>query len=169
MSGNDPSWSDHGWSDDDRPSILRVENCSEIDIAGNFYKQDGKYYDDCCDLQNAEDPECQTCFDSTVCIIVMCISCAIFVLFCIIFVYGWFCGLPPCTRCGQFLRKCCQRERPTVLSELVSVSAETPTPLPTRQEIQEPVINRLPRSKATDSQCSGKHSTFYDKLINLKY
>ena len=31
--------------DDDGPDILRVDNCSEVDIAGNFYKQNGKYYD----------------------------------------------------------------------------------------------------------------------------
>ena len=44
--------------DDDIPNILRVENCSEVDVAGNFYKQDGKYYDDCCDLENKNAPEC---------------------------------------------------------------------------------------------------------------
>ena len=44
--------------DDDGPDILRVDNCSEVDVAGNFYKQDGKYYDDCCDLENANDTEC---------------------------------------------------------------------------------------------------------------
>ena len=105
MSGNDPSWSDHDWSDDDRPSILRAENCSEIDVAGNFYKQDGKYYDDCCDLQNAEDPKCHsTQCDSTGCIIFLCIFCGILLLlFCIIFVWKML----------KFLRKCCQRERPT--------------------------------------------------------
>ena len=43
---------------DDGPAILRVDNCSEVDVAGNFYKQDGKYYDDCCDLENANDTEC---------------------------------------------------------------------------------------------------------------
>ena len=44
--------------DDDGPDILRVNNCSEVDIAGNFYKQNGKYYDDCCDLENKNAPEC---------------------------------------------------------------------------------------------------------------
>ena len=43
---------------DDRPDILRVNNCSEVDVAGIFYKQDGKYYDVCCDLENANDSEC---------------------------------------------------------------------------------------------------------------
>ena len=40
--------------------ILIVDNCSEVDIAGNFYKQDGKYYDDCCDLENENAPESST-------------------------------------------------------------------------------------------------------------
>ena len=40
------------------PDILRMNNCSEVDVAGNFYKQDGKYYDVCCDLENANDSEC---------------------------------------------------------------------------------------------------------------
>ena len=40
------------------PDILRVNNCLEVDVAGNFYKQDGKYYDVCCDLENANDSEC---------------------------------------------------------------------------------------------------------------
>ena len=40
--------------------ILRVDNCSEVDIAGNVYKQDGKYYDDCCDLENENAPKCST-------------------------------------------------------------------------------------------------------------
>ena len=44
--------------DDDGPDILRVDNCSEVDVAGNFFKQDGKYYDDCCDLENEDAPEC---------------------------------------------------------------------------------------------------------------
>ena len=39
--------SDHG--------ILRVDNCSEIDVA---YKQDGKYY--CCDSENERTPPCVT-------------------------------------------------------------------------------------------------------------
>ena len=42
----------------DIPNILRVDNCSEVDIAGNFYKQNGKYYDDCCDLEKNNAPEC---------------------------------------------------------------------------------------------------------------
>ena len=46
--------------DDDILNILRVDNCSEVDIAGNVYKQDGKYYDDCCDLENENAPECST-------------------------------------------------------------------------------------------------------------
>ena len=44
--------------DDDVPDIIRVHNCSEVDGAGLFYKQDGKYY--CCDLQSEDAPECQT-------------------------------------------------------------------------------------------------------------
>ena len=32
--------------------ILRVHNCSEIEVAGNGYQQNGKYYDRCCDLEN---------------------------------------------------------------------------------------------------------------------
>ena len=43
--------------DDDGPDILRVENCSEVDVAGNFYKQDGKYYEKCYDFENEDAPE----------------------------------------------------------------------------------------------------------------
>ena len=46
--------------DDDGPDILRVDNCSEVDVAGNFYvgNHDGKRYDVCCDLQNEDASEC---------------------------------------------------------------------------------------------------------------
>ena len=44
--------------DDDGPDILRVENCSEVDVAGDSYIQDGKCYDDCCDFENEDAPEC---------------------------------------------------------------------------------------------------------------
>ena len=47
-----------GRRDDNILNILRVDNCSEVDIAGNFYKQDGKYYDDCCDIEKNNAPEC---------------------------------------------------------------------------------------------------------------
>ena len=43
--------------DDDGPDILRIENCSEVDVAGNFFIQDGKYYDDCYDFENEDAPE----------------------------------------------------------------------------------------------------------------
>ena len=46
--------------DDDGPDILRVDNCSEVDVAGNFYvgNHDGKRYDVCCDSQNEDASEC---------------------------------------------------------------------------------------------------------------
>ena len=45
--------------DDDDPDILRVNNCSEVDVAGNFYEHDdGKWYDVCCDSENEDAPEC---------------------------------------------------------------------------------------------------------------
>ena len=43
--------------DDDGPDILRVDNCSEVDVAGNFYKQDEKYYEKCYDFENEDAPE----------------------------------------------------------------------------------------------------------------
>ena len=43
--------------DDDGPDILRVENCSAVNVAGNFFIQDGKYYDDCFDFENEDAPE----------------------------------------------------------------------------------------------------------------
>ena len=107
------SSSSSSWNDD-RPSILRVDNCSEIDVAGRFYKQNGTYYDDCCDLQNAEAPECQTCLDSTVCIIVLAVFSAFFVLFLLLILAPRSC-LPACfcdfpCRCFCTRRICCQRE-----------------------------------------------------------
>jgi len=42
----------------DVSDILRVDNCSEIEVAGNGYKQKGKFYDGCCDLENVDAPEC---------------------------------------------------------------------------------------------------------------
>ena len=44
--------------DDEVWTILRVDNCSEVDLVGNSYKQDGKYYDNCCDLENENEDEC---------------------------------------------------------------------------------------------------------------
>ena len=82
-SGSSPAFND--WDDDDGPSILRVDNCSEVDVAGKFYKQNGNYYDDCCDLENAEAPECQTCLSNTVCIIFLSVFGAVFVLLCCFF------------------------------------------------------------------------------------
>ena len=38
----------------ERPDILNVYNCSEVDVAGGFYQYGGKNYDKCCDY------ECQT-------------------------------------------------------------------------------------------------------------
>ena len=80
--GSSSSDSFDDWNDDDGPSILRVDNCSEIDVAGRFYKQNGKYYDDCCDLENAEAPECQTCLSNTVCIISFAVFGAFLFSFC---------------------------------------------------------------------------------------
>ena len=78
-SGWDDDCCDDDWDDDDDgPSILRVDNCSEVDVAGKFYKQNGNYYDDCCDLENAEAPECQTCLSNTVCIIFLSVFGAVF-------------------------------------------------------------------------------------------
>ena len=37
---------------DYRDTSLRVDNCSEIEVAGNRYKQNGKFYYGCCDLEN---------------------------------------------------------------------------------------------------------------------
>ena len=49
-------------SPDDVPDILRVDNCSEVDVAGNFYQQDGKSYYYCCDLENEDALECDEIF-----------------------------------------------------------------------------------------------------------
>ena len=105
--GSSGSSFDDDWNDD-RPSILRVDNCSEIDVAGRFYKQNGIYYDDCCDLQNAEALECQTCLDSTVCIILFAVFGACFVLILLLFLVRYFC-VPLCYT-ERLCRICCQRE-----------------------------------------------------------
>ena len=92
--------------DDPVPDILRVENCSEVDVAGNFYKQDGKYYDDCCDLANEDAPECAEVRVWLVCLI------AIIVWVCLALFCGWICPrFCDCveTCCSKCYNTCCAR------------------------------------------------------------
>ena len=91
--------------DDDGPGILRVDNCSEVDVAGNFYKQDGKYYDDCCDLENANDSEC---VESLVGWIIFGILVGVFLILpCLYWIICLFCdGVKTC--CKKCYNACCK-------------------------------------------------------------
>ena len=93
------------------PDILRVDNCSEVDVAGGFYQQDGKNFDDCCDLQSQDAPECQTAFEcQTDCKI----GIGIFVFFgapwaCIFVYFLARCANACYKKCRQIVPFCCQR------------------------------------------------------------
>ena len=93
--------------DDDGPDILRVDNCSEVDVAGNVYKQDGKYYDECYDFENEDAPEGA---DLSWWVIL------VLVVFCVVFFTVWSIGFfGPCfyaifrccvKNCPQFYNMC---------------------------------------------------------------
>ena len=57
------------------------------------------------------------------------------------------------------------RQQPSSSIQSPPLTPSASIPIPTAPEIQEPVINQLPRSKATDIHYTGKHTTFYDKLL----
>ena len=171
--------------DDDGPDILRVDNCSEVDVAGNFYKQDGKYYDDCCDLENEDAPECGgpwtwlTWLIVIINVIIVVVSCGFFLKTWFIPIFGcfWDCVKSCCKKCYNTCCACCEPQ-PIVRNEnnaaryrtegsnISTISAnirqppsEPPTPSPTAppsSEIQEGLIDRLPRSKASKNQCTGR-------------
>ena len=163
--------------DDDSPDILRVENCSEVDVAGNFYKHDGKYYDDCRDFENEDAPEDVDSYWW---------ARLILGLFFTVWSFGFFhplwCWIFRC--CVNCLDKCnntcCARCEPqpidsnatrsrTESSNISTISANIrqppsrpPSPsAPPSSEIQEGIFDRLPRSTASENQCTGRSKYFF--------
>ena len=161
------------------PDILRVNNCTEVDVAGNFYKQDGKYYDDCCDLENANDSEC---VESLVGWIIFGILVGVFLILpCLYWIICLFCdGVKTC--CKKCYNACCKPQSivsnensatryGTERSYISTISANfrhpprpittrpstLPPPAPTRTPTAPPesLVDRLPRSKASVNQCTG--------------
>ena len=114
---NDWSWSDD-WSDDDGPDILRVDNCSEVDVAGSFYKLDGKYYDDCCDLQSEDAPECQT---------ISALAIGIWIGIVVFFVLIWCCCA--CNLVGNWFRSCFTSCANAFCQQIVAFCCERQTPI----------------------------------------
>ena len=171
--------------DNDGPDILRVDNCSEIDMAGNFYIQDGKYYDKCYDFENEDAPE-----DANLGWLIPFISC-------LILIYMFIMTCCPESRVGQILFRVCRpwtlercyntccapwEPQPVVrndnnasististISNISTISANIrqppsrpPSPsAPPLSEIQEDLFDRLPRSKASENQCAGQSKYFF--------
>ena len=48
----------NGAATKDLPVVLRVDNCSEIEVAGDGYKVNGIFFDVCCDLENVDAAWC---------------------------------------------------------------------------------------------------------------
>ena len=182
--------------ENDGPDILRVDNCSEVDVAGNFYKQDGKYYDDCCDLENEDAPECADSPWWAWLILslflmpwVLMGSYAIFrfffmPLFCWIFRFcvkhcpEFICYNICCARCEpqpiDSNDSNATRSRTESIDNISTISANIRQP-PSRppspsappsssSDIQEGLFDRLPRSKASEDQCTGRSKYFFSNL-----
>ena len=165
--------------DDDRPDILRVDNCSEVDVAGNFYKQDEKYYEYCCDLENEVSPECADPGSSRIsdpeCVGPECNpwwSWLILAIFLVPWVYV-FCG--PCglfyiircfcncvktcfNKCYNASCACCKpqsivRNEINAMRQRSNISTISVDSI-FHEVIQEGLVDRLPRSKASVDQCT---------------
>ena len=165
--------------DDDGPDILRVDNCSEVDVAGNFYEQDGKYYDKCYEFENEDAPE-----DDNLGWLVGLISG-------LLLLYMFFMTYYKKSVVVQILSRpwtpercyntCCARCEPqpvvrndknasiSTISNISTISANIrqppsrpPSPsAPPLSEIQEDLFDRLPRSKASENQCAGQSKYFF--------
>ena len=171
--------------DDDIPHILRVENCSEVDVAGNFYKQDEKYYEYCCDLENEVSPECADPGSSRIsdpeCVGPECTpwwSWLIFAILFAIFVVPWVIVIGKCLFCVircfcDCVKTCCINASCACCKPQSNVRNEINA---TRQGsnistisvdsifhevIQESLVDRLPRSKASVDQCTRGSKYFY--------
>ena len=170
--------------DDDGPDILRVDNCTE-----------GKYYDDCCDLESSNDPEC---VDNQILnwLRYFGISVGVFLILpCLYWIICLFCdGVKTC--CKKCYNACCKpqsivsnensatrygtvrsyistisanfRQPPRPISDRLSLHVHlhyqhlhepTPTRTPTPQP--ESLVDRLPRSKASVNQCTGRSKYFF--------
>ena len=170
--------------DDDGLDILRVQNCSEVDVAGNFYKQDKKYYEYCCDLENEVSPECADPGSSRIsdpeCVGPECAPWWSWLILAILFV-PWvivgtyiigkclfcFCDCVKtcCDKCFNASCTCCKpqsivrneinatRQR----SNISTISADSIF----HEVIQEDLVDRLPRSKASVDQCTKGSKYFY--------
>jgi len=173
--------------DDDRPDILRVDNCSEVDVAGNFYKQEEKYYEYCCDLENDHAPECADPGSSRIsnpeCVgpeyapwwswLILAI---LFVPWVIVGTYiigkclFCFCDcVKNCfNKCYNASCACCEPQpivrndnnatrNGTERSNISTISVDSIF----HEVIQEGLVDRLPRSKASVDQCTKGSKYFY--------
>ena len=157
--------------------ILRVDNCSEVDFAGNVYKQDGKYYDDCCDLENQNAPECSTDdYDwgwlenlGTITLIVI----TFFVLSCICMVGSTLLGefLSWIFRCfWDCLKTCynkcyntCCEPQPIVRNDNNATrnGTERSNISTISDNYIRSLVDRLPRSGASEDLCTGQSKYFF--------
>ena len=156
--------------DDDGPDILRVENCSEVDVAGNFYKQDEKYYEKCYDFENEDAPEGAE---------VSWLGWLILGLFLTVWSYFVFLAFVQnvTDKCYNICCACCEPQPDvrndnnasiSTISNISTISANIrqpprrpPSPsAPPSSEIQEDLFDRLPKSKASKDQCTG-HSKYF--------
>ena len=182
------------WSDElredaivNRDAILRVHNCSEVDVAGIFFKQDGKYYDYCCDSENKDASECAEEFDFSWLVwlgfglwfLLICLGPFLCPCLCRRF---WDCAWDKCNN-RIYCRVCCEPQSivrnfcnatryRTERSNISTISANIRQPpsrprspsAPPLSEIQVDPFDQLPRSKATEDQCTGRSKYFFWNL-----
>ena len=169
--------------DDDGPDILRVDNCSEVDVAGNFYKQDEKYYEKCYDFENEDAPEGADL--SLVLTTVLWLISGLFITVWLYFVFLWLfnrcllkhcpdrCYNIFCARCEPIVRNDNNATRyrtersniSTISANIRQPSRRPPSPsAPPSSEVQEDLFDRLPKSKASKDQCAGQSKYFFWNL-----
>ena len=186
--------------DDDRPDImwsdiLRLGDCSEIDVAGNLFKEEstGKYYccdfmEDttgnttakyyCCDVETENAPECADpeCTDSEcdgwVYWLILGIHFVPFVLFGI-YLFGL--CLSSIIRCFCDCVKTCyiKMQRAQVGNEVRLRYGSERSNISTisvdsifHEVIQEDPVDRLPRSKASVDQCTKRSKYISIEIYN---
>ena len=157
--------------DDDIPHILRVENCSEVDVAGNFYKQDEKYYEYCCDLYFCDPecvgPECIPWWSWLISIILFAIFLVPWVIVigkCLFCVIRCFCDCVK-TCCINASCACCKpqsnvRNEINATRQGSNISTISVDSI-FHEVIQEGPVDRLSRSKASMDQCTKGSKYFY--------
>ena len=153
------------------PDIIRIDsNCSEVERDGNFFKQDGKYYDLCCGFENEDVSECAD---------LSWIAWLILGLF--ISLWSFFCFMPlfrkifPCCvkHCpDKCYNTCCARCKPQSIvrndnnatmnraerSNISTISANirqpSTSPPPSSTSPSSEIQEGFQRSKASEDQCN---------------